>query len=313
MASPWRPPFKDYGKRNREESLSPEAQSSASKRRNEELETYAAVQVFREKLAELLSKFERMDKRLKVIENEFRAKEDPTPKLEEIRNAIIEIREEDLPGITKELEETNTKIDTMEKKTKEELQAYLDEEIKKAVEEITTNTKTTESTSNDPAETGLFITGLKKLREIVKSGEEEDPCDVVHTVLQNVGASSYYTKIVAVFPANQRRREADKAIVYFTSVYHRRWTSGQLRLMLAKQGLKEISIRDVFPRSSLESSRLLTKVGFHLRRAQAIDRFRVVNDKNTPKLLVSKGRERYSEISGELLETSINALNGEDV
>jgi len=188
----------------------------------------------------------------------------------------------------------------------------LDKEIKKAVEEITKNTKISESTSNDPAETGLFITGLKKLREIVKSSEE-DPCDVVHTVLQNVGASSYYMKIVAVFPANQRRREADKAIVYFTSVYHRRWTSGQLRLMLVKQGLREISIRDVFPRSLLESSRLLTKVGFHLRRAQAIDQFCVVNDKNMPKLLVSKGRERYSKILGELLETSINALNGEDV
>jgi len=62
-----------------------------------------------------------MEKRLKVIENEFRAKEDPMPKLEEIRNAIIDIREEDFPGITKELEETNTKINTMEKKTKEEL------------------------------------------------------------------------------------------------------------------------------------------------------------------------------------------------
>jgi len=110
MALPWRPPFKDYGKCSREESLSPDAQSSVSKLRNEEIETYAAVQVFREKLAELLSKFERMEKCLEVIENKFRAKEDPTLKLEEIRNAIIEIREEDLPGIAKELEETDKKI-----------------------------------------------------------------------------------------------------------------------------------------------------------------------------------------------------------
>jgi len=80
-------------------------------------------------------------------------------------------------------------------------------------------------------------------------------------------------------------------------------------MMCAKQRLREISIRDVYPRSLLESSRLFAKVGFHLRRIKMIDRFCIVNDKNTPKLLVLKGSARYSKISKELLETSINALN----
>jgi len=53
------------------------------------------------------------------------------------------------------------------------------------------------------------------LRKIFKSSKEQDPCDVVHTALQNVEASSCYTKIVVVFPAKQRRCEADKAIIYF--------------------------------------------------------------------------------------------------
>jgi len=88
---------------------------------------------------------------------------------------------------------------------------------------------------------------------------------------------------------------------------------GQLHVMLTKQRLIDFSVREVFPRPALERLRLLAKAGFHLRRDQTIDRFRVVNDKNIPKLLVLKGSERYGEISRGLLETTLNSLNGVDV
>jgi len=75
-----------------------------------------------------------------------------------------------------------------------------------------------------------------------------------------------------------------------------------LRRMLAKQNVKLVGVRDVFEKSLMEESRSLTRVGFHLRAACAIDRFRVVNSKNIPVLLVAKRGEQYKEISKETME-----------
>jgi len=59
------------------------------------------------------------------------------------------------------------------------------------VNEIVLKTPTQPFTYTESAETGLFITGLKTLRKMLKMREDEDPCDVVHLTLKNVGAASY--------------------------------------------------------------------------------------------------------------------------
>jgi len=167
-------------------------------------------------------------------------------------------------------------------------------------------------TYSESAETGLFITGLKTLRKMLKMKEDEDPCDVIHLTLKNVEAASYYTKIVPILSsASKRRCDADSAIVYFTSVFHRRWTSGQLRRMLAKQNAKLVGVRDVFEKSLMEESRSLTRIGFHLKAACAIDRFRVVNSRNIPVLMVAKGREQYKEIAKEILANAKRSFAGD--
>jgi len=139
---------------------------------------------------------------------------------------------------------------------------------------------------------------------MLKIRKEEDPCDVIHLALKNVEAAPYYTKVVPILSSVSKRRcDAVSAIVYFTSAFHKRWASGELRRMLAKQNAKSIGIRDVFEKNLMEESRNLTRVGFHLKAAGATDRFRVVNKKNLPVLLVAKKGERYQEIAKELLET----------
>jgi len=74
---------------------------------------------------------------------------------------VVELQGEDIPGITHELEEVNTKIEAGEKKMKEELQAYLDEKIKKAVEKICEKTLEETTRNADSAETGIFHTGVR--------------------------------------------------------------------------------------------------------------------------------------------------------
>jgi len=192
----------------------------------------------------------------------------------------------------------------VEKTTKEELQAYFEEKIKSAVDTIVSRRPTQPYASTESAENGLLITGLKALRKLLKTSNEEDPCDVIHSALKNVDAASYYTKIVPILSSvSHRRCNAESAIVYFTSGFHRRWISGQLRRMLAKQNAKLIGIRDVFEKNLLEESRNLMREGFHLKAARAIDRFRVVNNRNLPVLLVAKNGKRYEKIAKELLET----------
>jgi len=138
--------------------------------------------------------------RFKALED-LRAREDPTPKLDALRNAVVELNEEDIPGLTKEIEEVNLKIRAGEK-MKEELQAYLDEKIKTEVEKICSKMLEESALNVDSAETGIFVTGVRKMREVVKASSNSDPCDVLHAALEKVGISAYYTKIVPVSSAN---------------------------------------------------------------------------------------------------------------
>jgi len=106
MSSPWKMPFHDSGyyKRGREESLSPEAQTPAKKTQEDPLEE--VIRELRDQQAALFMKVakieEQINRHLRAIKEEFCKKEDTTPKLEALRSAVIELREEDIPGITRE-------------------------------------------------------------------------------------------------------------------------------------------------------------------------------------------------------------------
>jgi len=84
--------------------------------------------------------------------------------------------------------------------------------------------------------------------------------------LEKVGVSAYYTKIVPISSANLRRSDSDRAFIYFTSAYNRRWASGELRKALAIENVRGVSIRDVFEKTSLADARQFVKVGFYLKK-----------------------------------------------
>jgi len=91
-------------------------------------------------------------------------------------------------------------------------------------------------------------------------------------------------KIVPVFPLNLRRKDADRAFIYFFSAYHRIWVSGELRKALAMENVTGVSIRYVFEKTLLAEARQLVNIGFYLKKPQVIDRFCVMNFNNVPKL-----------------------------
>ena len=327
MTTPWRTPSK---KRDRE------ASSSLSPEPFDDCSFYNEVKRQQAKIITTVKMLEdQIEKRFKAIEEELKSREEQTPKIDALRNAVVEIQEEDIPSLVKEVEEITAAIEAGEKKRKEELQAYLDAEIKKAVAKIVEKTPAAETTNADSAEnglyitglkslreklqleknadsaeTGLYISGLKKMREVLQEDVNADPCDIVHAALQQVGVSAYYTKIVPVFAAKSGRKDADRAFVYFTSVYHKRLATGELRKALARDGVIGVGIRDVYTKESVPEARELFGIGLQLKRENRINKFRVVNEKNVPKLMTAKGVERYAEIPGELLRTTRERLAG---
>jgi len=172
----------------------------------------------------------------------LRKKEDTTLKLEALRSAVVELQEEDIPGITRELEEVNMKIEAEEKRAKEEMQVCLDEKIKIAVEKICLKTLEESAKKADTAETGIFLTGLKKMHETLKMDKSSDPCDIIHAALEKVCVSAYYTKIVPVFSTNLGRKDADRAFIYFSLAYHRRFASGELSKGLVTENVIGVSL-----------------------------------------------------------------------
>jgi len=111
MSSPWKMPYRDSGyyKRGREESLSPEAQTRVKKTQEDPLEQI--IRVLCDQQAAFFTKVakieEQINRRLRAIKEELRKKEDTTLKLEALRSAVVELQEEDIPGITRKLEEVN--------------------------------------------------------------------------------------------------------------------------------------------------------------------------------------------------------------
>jgi len=247
---PWKPPYcrNLYGKRIREDGT-PEAKANGPGY-GELLNIYSILQTTHRQLMETQAKLAKIEKNmiesLTAVEKQLRSQES-MPNMGDLQK--------DMFNFTKELANTNEKINQVEKTSKEELQAFFEEKVKSAVDTIVSRKPTHPFASTETAETGLFITGLKALGKMLKISKEEDPCVVIHLALKNIEAAAYYIKIVPILSSFSKRRcDAESAIVYFTSAFHRRWISGELRRMLAKRNAKSIGIRDVFEKNLIEES-----------------------------------------------------------
>jgi len=186
---------------------------------------------------------------------------------------------------------------------KADLQAYLDDQIKEAVKKIVVKP----ADEDDRPEKGLYLTGIGKLRDTLVP-PPEDPCDVVHTILHRVGSSAYYKKIVPVLPASKIRKDTDQAIIYFTSVYHRKYAAAELRRYFAKERMTSVSVRDLFEKTDVELAKKMTRLGFQMRLERTICRFRVSNLRGVPVLLCAGQDRKYSEMDKRSLQAKLDSM-----
>jgi len=255
-----------------------------------------------------------LQSRLQTIEEELTAiKKDAII----VGNKNFEKLVEELNGLfaelRKELDETKDVLTVTEACVEEmgrdfvkkaDLQAYLDDQIKEAVKKIV---KTKPLEEDDRPEKGLYLTGIGKLRDTLVP-PPEDPCDVVHTILHRVGSSAYYTKIVPVLPASKIRKDTDQAIIYFTSVYHRKYAAAELRRYFAKERMTSVSVRDLFEKSDVELAKKMTRLGFQMRLERTICRFRVSNLRGVPVLLCAGQDRKYSEMDKRSLQAKLDSM-----
>jgi len=226
---------------------------------------------------------------------------------------LCETFDELLAVVKKELDETKDALTVTEACVEEmgrdfvkkaDLQAYLDDQIKEAVNRIV---KTKPEAEDDRPERGLYLTGIGRLRETLVP-PPEDPCDVVHTILHRIGSSAYYTKIVPVLPASKIRKDTDQAIIYFSSVYHRKYAAAELRRHFAKERMTSVSIRDLFEKTDVELAKKMTRLGFQMKLERTICRFRVANIRGVPVLLCAGQDRKYSEMDKKTLQAKLDSM-----
>jgi len=226
---------------------------------------------------------------------------------------LCESIDELLAEMKKELDETKDALTVTEACVEEmgrdfvkkaDLQAYLDDQIKEAVNKILKRKPVEE---DDRPERGLYLTGIGRLRETLVP-PPEDPCDVVHTILHRIGSSAYYTKIVPVLPASKIRKDTDQAIIYFTSVYHRKYAAAELRRHFAKERMTSVSVRDLFEKTDVELAKRMTRLGFQMKLERTICRFRVANIRGVPVLLCAGQDRKYSEMDKRSLQARLDSM-----
>jgi len=223
-----------------------------------------------------------------------------------IEKIIAEVRD-DLNETKNTLNVTEACVEEMGRDfvKKADLQSYLDDQIKEAVKKIVQKMKP--EAEDDRPERGLYLTGIGRLRETLVP-PPEDPCDVVHTILHRIGSSAYYTKIVPVLPASKIRKDTDQAIIYFSSVYHRKYAAAELRRHFAKERMTSVSIRDLFEKIDVELAKKMTRLGFQMKMERTICRFRVANIRGVPVLLCAGQDRKYSEMDKRSLQAKLDSM-----
>jgi len=255
----------------------------------------------------LQSRLQTIEQDLKHIKDEsIMIGNDNFKKLCETFDELLAVVKKDLDETKDALSETEACVEEMGRDfvKKADLQAYLDDRIKEAVTKIVKRTET----EDDRPERGLYLTGIGRLREALVP-PPEDPCDVVHTILHSVGSSAYYTKIVPILPASKIRKDTDQAIIYFSSVYHRKYAAAELRRHFAKERMTSVSIRDLFERTDVELAKKMTRLGFQMKLEKTICRFRVANIRGVPVLLCAGQDRKYSEMDKRTLQAKLDSMN----
>jgi len=108
-----------------------------------------------------------------------------------------------------------------------------------------------------------------------------------------VTAWSQRDRVVIPVARGRNRANAPSAIVYFRDPQIKREVTGWIKRLLLSLKARNVSVRDLFPGEKLEEVSQLTKLGFHLKTAGRINRFRIVNIRNRPVIQATKGNTYY--------------------
>jgi len=126
---------------------------------------------------------------------------------------------------------------------------------------------------------------------------EGDVTSVVHNILHKVGSAPYYTDIIAIHHMSSPRSSANSAIIYFQSVYHKNHTAAQIRMMLFREKVGNIGIRDLFISANIPASKALAAKGFELKKRDVISKFCISNLADTPTMFMGKRGEAYMKVT----------------
>lgn len=149
-----------------------------------------------------------------------------------------------------------------------------------------------------PSELGLFLTGLDRFRAWYYENEAAnvDPAQVAKDLLFECGSLYYHDRCILPRPKNKRRADVTTAIIYFRSIQHRREAIVAIKGYLARNEVRRVGVRDLFPSEAMEEVRFLHKAGFYLKEKGTVDRFRVINIADKPVLQGVKGSGPFAPI-----------------
>jgi uncharacterized protein YoxC len=131
----------------------------------------------------------------------------------------------------------------------------------------------------------FFLGGVSQLRALLSTPPQMDPVEVVATLLRQL---SLYCSVDRIYVADNQaasRLEARAVVLYMRSAFHKRDAMIKIKRFLATHQVRDTTVRDCFPPTSMEVARNLNRYGGHLRRTQGYQRFRVIADRDGQPIL----------------------------
>jgi hypothetical protein len=167
----------------------------------------------------------------------------------------------------------------------------------------------------DSCETGIFLSGIQNLREILEMRPTTDPVNVAGRLMHEIGSYGAINRVYIADKAvdKKERYKARAVIIYFNSTFHKRRAVFELKKFLqANAGLKA-TLSDVFPAAETPRALALTRYAADKRFDKSMTRTRIVNKSGSAVLQHTEGASKEyknSEVAEADLEPYYQAREG---
>jgi len=129
----------------------------------------------------------------------------------------------------------------------------------------------------DTCETGLFISGIQDLKKHFNLPPNIDPARVVGRLMAEVDSYFAIDRIFIADRTAKNRTDSRAAVLYLTTLYHKREVVIRLKTYLSKYPHLRISVNDCFPIKEAPKAMALNRLAYEKRQDQSMTRTRVVN------------------------------------